>query len=160
MILLRSQELQNLLLRAVVAEQPMNSSQLVLLLRRDLGGLVALVGRHPRGLGWAGGSQGCPAALLWCVRPGSDSWGLEELPRCGDGVSVAFYVAVKTALGQRCIEDTPHGEARRVDVGDCAHGSSMPRRTRPSQTTDAWQNPWPKQNDIHEESVFAPYRLY
>ena len=50
--------------------------------------------------------------------------------------------------------------ARRVDVGYRVNGFSRPRHTRPSQTTDAWQNPWPKQNDIHEESVFAPYGLY
>ena len=67
--------------------------------------------------------------------------------------------AVPSPNSARC--DTPRTlVVRAVDVGYCVNGSSMPRRTRPSQTTDAWQNPWPKQNDIHEESVFAPYGPY
>ena len=68
-------------------------------------------------------------------------WDVARAARCGDGVSVAFYVAVKTALGQRCIEDTPHGEARRVDVGYCVDGSSMPRRKRRSGTGGMREKP-------------------
>ena len=89
------------------------------------------------GLGWLGGSQGCPAYVRRRVRPGSDSWGLEELPRRVDGVSMRLFWPQKDCPAERYARTPRTLVARRVDVGYCVNGSAMPCSTRPTEKTDA-----------------------
>ena len=78
---------------------------------------------------------------------------------CG---AVAGYLAVKR-LPQLALRKRPRTfVARRVDVGDCAHGSSMPRRKRRSGTGGMREKPDTKTEFLVVIEFWAPrgpYRL-
>ena len=71
------------------------------------------------------------------MRPGSEAWGLEELPRRVDGVSMSLFWPQKDCPAERYARTPRTLVARRVDARDCVHGSSMPLRRRPVGRKDA-----------------------
>ncbi len=107
-------------------------------------------------------SKGCPAYLRRRVRPGSEAWGLEKLPRRVDGVSMRLFWPQKDCPAERYARTPRTLVARRVDVGYGVHASSRPRSKKPvGRTDEARKNPSRKANHAvcHSGAPRGPYRL-